>query len=444
MPIWDKGTAADSMVMDFTAGRDRLLDTRIAVWDTVNSMAHAVMLHEAGLLSAKELKVILDALHIIYIDATAGRLVITPDSEDIHSHIESLLIQMTGDTGMKIHAGRSRNDQVLTDIYLYLRDEAALIAADVHRLLGFMVSLSDRYSNVMMPGYTHMQPAMPSSFGLWFGAWAESLCDDLQLIGYASSMLGANPSGTAAGYGTTLPLRREVTTELLGFDRLVINSLYAQVRRGKAEKLFADAIASVAFTLSRLAGDICLFMSKEFSFVTLRDEFTTGSSIMPQKKNPDVFEIIRGRANVLRAVPNTLSMLVTNLPTGYNRDYQVIKEVLFPAIEEVKSLIAMTSWMLPSVVINVKIADDPKYNPIYSAEAANRLVVKGVPFRDAYRMVAAQLHGGLFQKTTPADYTHTGSIGNTSTGLIATRAGKLMTMVSRVPHDQLVGRIMKI
>lgn len=444
MPIWDKGTAADSVVMDFTAGRDRLLDTRIAVWDTVNSMAHAVMLHEAGLLRTKELRVILEALHIVYIDAVAGRLVIAPDSEDIHSHIESLLIQMTGETGMKIHAGRSRNDQVLTDIYLYLRDEASLIAEGVHRLIGSMVSLSDRYRDVMMPGYTHLQPAMPSSFGLWFGSWAESMCDDIQLIGYASSMVRANPSGTAAGYGTTLPLRREITTDILGFDRLVINPLYAQLRRGKAEKLFADAIASVAFTLSRLAGDICLFMSKEFSFITLRDEFTTGSSIMPQKKNPDVFEIIRGRANVLRAVPNTLSMLVTNLSTGYNRDFQVIKEVLFPAIEEVKSLIDMTSYMLPSVVINEKISDNPIYNPIYSAEAANRLVVKGVPFRDAYRIVAKQLDENLFEMTSPADYTHTGSIGNTCTGLIAARAGKLMEPVSRVTHDKLVETIMKI
>jgi argininosuccinate lyase len=270
------------------------------------------------------------------------------------------------------------------------------------------------------------------------------MCDDIQLIGYASSMVRANPSGTAAGYGTTLPLRREITTDILGFDRMVINPLYAQLRRGKAEKLFADAIASVAFTLSRLAGDICLFMSKEFSFITLRDEFTTGSSIMPQKKNPDVFEIIRGRANVLRAVPNTLSMLVTNLSTGYNRDFQVIKEVLFPAIEEVKSLIDMTSYMLPSVVINEKISDNPIYNPIYSAEAANRLVVKGVPFRDAYRIVAKQLDENLFEMTSPADYTHTGSIGNTCTGLIAARAGKLMEPVSRVTHDKLVETIMKI
>ena len=444
MPIWDKGVAADSGVMGFTAGRDRLLDSRIAVWDIVNSMAHASMLREAGLLSASEHRVILEALHTVYVDAQAGKLVIGPDSEDIHSYIESLLILMTGDTGMKIHAGRSRNDQVLTDIYLYLREEASSIGSEVHRLLVSLVSLSERYHDVMMPGYTHLQPAMPSSFGMWFGAWAESLCDDLQLIGNASSMVGANPSGSAAGYGTALPIKREVTTELLSFDRLVINPLYAQLRRGKAEKLFADAIASVAFTLSRLAGDICLFMSKEFSFITLSDEFTTGSSIMPQKKNPDVFEIIRGRANVLRAVPNTLSMLVTNLAPGYNRDFQVIKEVLFPAIEEVRSLLSMTSYMLPSITINRSILNDPKYNSIYSAEAANRLVVKGVPFREAYRMVGAQVGKGLFEKTVPGDYSHTGSIGNLCNGMIVERAGKLMELVSSPPHRQLVDRMMKI
>jgi argininosuccinate lyase len=443
MRMWDKGVASDVTVLGFTAGRDRELDEMIAVWDIVNSMAHAVMLNRSGLLSEGEKSVILEALHTLYVDAADGKLVIAAEAEDIHSHIESALGLMTGNTGMKIHAGRSRNDQVLTDIYLYLREEASAIGGEVYRLLNTLVALSDRYSGVMLPGYTHMQPAMPSSFGLWFGSWAESLCDDIQMIGYATSMVNANPSGTAAGYGTTLPLKREVTTELLHFDRLIINPAYAQLRRGKAEKVFADAIASVAFTLARLAGDICLFMTKEFSFVGFGDEYTTGSSIMPQKKNPDVFEIIRARANVLRAVPNTLSMMVTNLPSGYNRDFQIIKEVLFPAVKEIRSLIAMTTYMLPGIKIKEGILDNPMYNPVFSAEAANRLVTSGVPFREAYRTVASQVEGTQFMKTQPSDYTHTGSIGNTCTGEITSRAGQLMQQVVSQSHSEIVAEIMK-
>jgi len=441
MRIWDKGVAADSNVIEFTSGKDRGLDERIAVWDIVNSMAHTVMLFKSGLLTERDRTILLDALHSLYIDSVKGKLKISAESEDIHSFIESSLELMAGETGMKIHAGRSRNDQVLCDIYLYLRDEIYSIAKEVNGLLISLIALSEKYHNVMMPGYTHMQPAMPSSFGLWFGSFAESLCDDIEALAYASSVVNVNPLGTAAGYGTTLPIKREVTTELLQFDRLIINPAYTQLRRGRAEKAFADAAGSVAFTLSRLAGDICLFMTKEFSFISFSDDLTTGSSIMPQKKNPDVFEIVRARGNVLRSVPNTLSLLVTNLPSGYNRDYQIIKEVLFPVVGEIKSLLSITKYMLHGIKIREGILDEKKYNSIFSAEAANRMVMRGIPFREAYRTVASGIEGTLFDKTTPDDYTHVGSIGNTCTSEIVSRAEALMKRVVSPSHKKLVANI---
>jgi len=441
MRIWDKGVAADSNVIEFTSGKDRSLDERIAVWDIVNSMAHTVMLFKSGLLTERDKTILLDALHSLYTDSVKGKLKISADSEDIHSFIETSLGLMAGETGMKIHAGRSRNDQVLTDIYLWLRDEIGTISKEVNDLLISLVTLSDKYHDAMMPGYTHLQPAMPSSFGLWFASFAESLCDDIEALAYASSVVNANPLGTAAGYGTTLPIKREVTSELLQFERLIINPVYAQLRRGKAEKAFADAVGSVAFTLSRMAGDICLLMSKEFSFISFSDELTTGSSIMPQKKNPDVFEIVRARSNVLRAVPNTLTLLVTNLPSGYNRDYQVIKEVLFPMVEEIKSLLSITKYMLHGIKIKEDILDDPKYNSIFSAEAANRMVKQGIPFREAYRTVASGIEGTVFDKTKPEDYTHVGSIGNTCTSEIVARAEILMKRVVSPSHKRLVSNI---
>lgn len=443
MRIWDKGVAADSNVIEFTSGKDRGLDERIAVWDIVNSMAHTVMLYKSGLLTLRDKTILVDALHSLYIDSVKGKLKISEDSEDIHSFIEASLALMAGDTGMKIHAGRSRNDQVMTDIYLYLRDEINSISTEVNALLLSLVALSEKHHDVMMPGYTHMQPAMPSSFGLWFASFAESLCDDIEALGYASSVVNANPLGTAAGYGTTLPIQREVTTELLQFERLIINPAYAQLRRGRAEKAFADAVGSVAFTLSRLAGDICLFMTKEFSFVSFSDEFTTGSSIMPHKKNPDVFEMVRARGNVLRSVPNTLSLMVTNLPSGYNRDFQVIKEVIFPVAEEIKSLLVITRYMLHGIKIREDILDESKYNVIFSAEAANRMVMKGIPFREAYRTVASGIEGTTFDKTKPEDYSHVGSMGNTCTGEIVSRAEILMKRVTSPSHKKLVASILK-
>jgi argininosuccinate lyase len=307
-------------------------------------------------------------------------------------------------------------------------------------LLNQLLSLSDEHAEVMLPGYTHLLPAMPSTFGLWFGSYAESLCDDIDSLHFAGRAVNASPSGTAAGYGTTLPLKREIIADLLGFDRLIVNSAYAQLRRGKAEKCAADAIASVAFTLGRLAGDIILFLTKEFSFISFSDSLTTGSSIMPQKKNPDVFEIVRARANLLRSLPNTLSMMTTNLPSGYNRDFQVMKEVIFPAIEEVKSLIAMTSYMMRGITVRHDIIDS-SYNMIFSAEAVNELVINGVPFREAYRTVALTVGRELFRETTTADYSHIGSMGNTGNEAVLSRASCLMAEFQTATASDLVSGI---
>ncbi|MBE0676781.1 MAG: argininosuccinate lyase [Bacteroidales bacterium] len=440
MKLWDKGIRTDGTVMGFTAGRDRKLDSRLAVWDITASMAHAVMLCDAGLITTAEKEILHEALTSLLNSAGKGKLEPGDGFEDIHSRIEADLVNMTGDAGAKIHTGRSRNDQVLTDIYLMLRFEVSTISQETMKLLRSMVAQSDRYSDIMMPGYTHLQPAMPSTFGLWFGSFAESLCDDIEMLAFAFSAVNASPAGTAAGYGTTLPLSRERMAGLLQFDRLVINSAYSQLRRGKAEKTVADAIASLAFTLSRFAGDACLFMTREFSFIGIDDSLTTGSSIMPQKKNPDVFEIIRARANVLRSLPNTLSLMVSNLPSGYSRDFQVIKEVLFPALDEIRSLISMTGFMLEGVTVRTDIID-ARYNDIFSAEAANRLVLKGVPFREAYRTIASRVGKTGFEQTSPADYTHLGSPGNTGNTEIMKRAASIMENIKALPANELASLI---
>ncbi|MDX9928397.1 MAG: argininosuccinate lyase [Bacteroidales bacterium] len=440
MKIWDKGKAVDEAVIGFTAGRDRLLDSRLASWDIVATMAHCVMLNDAGILSPGEKETILEALHVFLQKSEGQKFETGDDYEDIHSRIEAELTAMTGEAGRKIHAGRSRNDQVMTDICLFIRSEICSLAGEVHGLMGELIGIGEKHAQVMMPGYTHLQPAMPSTFGLWFGAYAESLCDDIEMLSFALDSVNASPAGTAAGYGTTLPLRREIVARLLHFDRMVITSPYAQMRRGKAEKMFADALASVAGTLARLSGDICLFLTMEFGFITLEESLCTGSSIMPQKRNPDVFEIIRGRANVLRGLPNTLSMLLTNMPPGYNRDYQVIKEVLFPAIEETRSLIAMMAYMLGGIRVNEGVLDD-RYNSIFSTEAANRLVAGGVPFRDAYRSMASGIDNMRFMVTVPADYTHLGSPGNPGYREITDRAAKLMESFPSLPASYLASQI---
>ena len=441
MKLWDKGQASDDRVDDFTAGRDRLLDERLLVWDIAGTMAHAVMLHESGIISRDEKNVILKALHSIFVAAEAGETRWDRGFEDVHSMVEADLVSMTHDTGMKIHAGRSRNDQVLVDLSLWMRHEIALIAADVSQLLAKIADLGRRHAAIMMPGHTHLQPAMPSTFGLWFGSFAESLGEDLISLSRAWSSSNVSPAGTAAGYGTSLPLRREVAASLLKFERMVISSPYAQMRRVKTAKIAAEAIASVAFTLNRLAGDICLFLSAEFSFLGLADKYSTGSSIMPQKKNPDVFEIIRARTNILMSLPGTIGMITTNLPPGYNRDYQVIKELLIPATDETRSLIAMTGYMLDGLRVRENIMEG-RYNEVYATEEANRLVMKGVPFRDAYRRVATEIGTRSFRESATSDYTHLGSPGNPGIDEIADFAGKVAGGIVLISASELVSGIM--
>ncbi|MFO7575190.1 MAG: argininosuccinate lyase [Bacteroidales bacterium] len=441
MKLWDKGLTSDGRVDDFTAGRDRILDRRLLVWDIAGTMAHAVMLYESGIISREEKVILLEALHSIFQKAEAGLTEWDPEFEDVHSMVEAELVSITGESGKKIHAGRSRNDQVLVDISLWLRHEIALIADDAFGLLEKIASLGRRYSGTMMPGHTHLQPAMPSTFGLWFGSYAESLGEDLLALSGAWSAVNVSPAGTAAGYGTSLPLKREVVASLLKFERMVVSSPYAQMRRGKMAKIVADAIASTAFSLNRLSGDICLFLSGEFSFLGLSDSFSTGSSIMPQKKNPDVFEIIRARTNLLLSLPGTIIMMTTNLPPGYNRDYQVIKEVLFPAADEIRSLISMTGYMLDGLRVRDNIMEG-RYNEVYATEEANRLVLKGVPFRDAYRKVAGEVGTRSFRATTPADYTHLGSIGNPGIDEILEFAGKVAGTIALIPASEIVSGIM--
>ncbi len=438
--LWDKGGNSDQGVIDFTAARDRVLDRELARWDVTGSMAHSVMLYESGIIERGECATLLKALEGMLSTIESEGAPSLRGHEDIHSAIEGRLVELTGDTGKKIHAGRSRNDQVLTALSLYYRYELASTIKVLHSLLKSMAQLSFRYSSVMMPGYTHLQPAMPSSFGLWFGSWAESLLEDMEEAASAYTAVNRSPAGTAAGYGTTMPLKREVVTRLLDFDREVVNSLFIQLRRGKTDKRVADALASAATTLSRLAGDVILFAASEFRFIRIADRFTTGSSIMPQKRNPDVFEIVRARANVVRSLPASVSMLITNLPSGYNRDYQVLKELIFPAFGEVRSLTAITEQMIANIEVREEIIDD-SYNQIFAAEEANRLVEEGYPFREAYRQVAASAGKKSFRATTPENYSHLGSIGNTGTEIIEERAGEVASSVRGVGATEIAASV---
>lgn len=442
MKIWDKGKPVDDYIIDFTAAKDRIMDKSLVSWDIVGTMAHCVVLSEAGIVSQGEKEELLDALDTLLRRSETEGLEPGPDFEDIHSRIESELVALTGIAGRKIHTGRSRNDQVLTAICLYLRSTIAYLASEVHTLQTGLLGMGGRYKAVMLPGYTHLQPAMPSTFGLWFASYAESLCDDLEWLAFAYKSVNASPAGTAAGYGTTIPLNREKMADLLQFERVVVTSPYAQMSRGRIENTVATAIASLASSLSAFAGNICLFLSKEFSFLYIDESLSTGSSIMPQKKNPDVFEIIRARSNVLKALPNTISLLVTNLPPGYNRDFQVIKEVLFPALDEIVSLTRMTSYMLGGISVREGIIDK-SYNSIFAAEAANRLAVGGIPFRDAYRAVAVAAEKELFTETTPADYTHLGSPGNPGFAELSARASVLMARFLSITATGLASRIRK-
>ncbi len=424
--LWDKGFEPDRMIEEYTVGQDRELDLQLARYDVEGSLAHIAMLEKIGLLTREELESLTAGLQQIAAQIEAGDFEIEPDIEDVHSEVELLLTRRLGDVGKKIHSGRSRNDQVLVDLKLFLRDELRQIAGAVRQLFDRLQEQSERYREVLMPGYTHLQIAMPSSFGLWFGAYAETLVDDMRMLAAAWHIANQNPLGSAAGYGSSFPLDRTMTTRLMGFETLHYNVVAAQMSRGKSERAAAAAIAAVAATVGRMAMDLCLFMSQNFGFVSLPDELTTGSSIMPHKKNPDVFEIMRGRCNRLQALPNEIALLTTNLPVGYHRDLQLMKDILFPAIEEIKRTLRMGDFMLAHLKVNEHILNDRKYDYLFTVEDVNRLVLQGVPFREAYRQVGMAVQRGEYRPTREVHHTHEGSIGNLCTAEIRRKMERVM------------------
>ncbi len=410
---------AAAMADAFTVGRDREMDALLAEADVLGSLAHTRMLESIGLLSADELKDVQRELKAILAEIRRGGFVIEDGIEDIHSQVEVLLTGRLGEAGKKIHSGRSRNDQILVDLRIFLRREIAEIVRAAKQLFDRLQSLSEKHKNTLMPGYTHLQVAMPSSFGLWFGAYAEGLVDDMQLMLAAWRVCNRNPLGSAAGYGSSFPLDREMTTRLLGFDSPDFNAVYAQMGRGKTERIVAQGIAAIAGTIARLAMDNTLWLNQNFAFISYPDSLTTGSSIMPHKKNPDVWEITRGKCNLLAALPNTITMLTTNLPVGYHRDLQLLKEVLFPALKDIREVMAMVDYMLAHVEVREDILDDPRYAYLFSVESVNALVLDGVPFRDAYCRIGQQIESGNFAPEKQIRHTHTGSIGNLANDRIA-------------------------
>lgn len=410
--LWEKNVQVDQEVDTFTVGKDREMDLYLAKYDVLGSMAHITMLESIGLLTKEELTVLLAELKNIYAVADSGQFVIEEGVEDVHSQVELMLTRRLGDTGKKIHSGRSRNDQVLLDLKLFTRAQIQEVVELVSGLFEVLISQSNRYKDVLLPGYTHLQIAMPSSFGLWFGAYAESLADDLQMMQAAYKVCNRNPLGSAAGYGSSFPLRRQMTTDLLGFDSLDYNVVYAQMGRGKMERTVAFAMAGIAATLSKLAFDACMFNSQNFGFIKLPDQFTTGSSIMPHKKNPDVFELTRAKCNKLQGLPQQITLISNILPSGYFRDLQIIKEVFLPSFDELKDCLRMVTHMMREVKVNEQILDDDKYALLFSVEEVNRLVLEGVPFRDAYKQVGLNIEAGKFIPVKKVHHTHEGSIGN--------------------------------
>ena len=410
--LWEKTVQVDHDVEAYTVGRDREMDLYLAPFDVLGSMAHVTMLGSVGLLAKDEVPVLIAALRDIYDDAVAGRFEIEDGVEDVHSQVELLLTRRLGDIGKKIHSGRSRNDQVLVDLRLFIRARIEALVDAITRLFAALMEQSDKYANVLMPGYTHLQVAMPSSFGLWFGAYAESLLDDLTVLQGAYRVTNRNPLGSAAGYGSSFPLDRGLTTRLLGFDSMDFNVVYAQMGRGKTERIVSQAIASVAATVAKLAFDACMFSSQNFGFIKLADEYTTGSSIMPHKKNPDVFELTRAKCNKLQALPYEITLITNNLPSGYFRDLQLIKESFLPAFDEMISVLDMVSAMISRIKVNDHILDDSRYDLMFSVEEVNRLVLQGVPFRDAYKQVGLAIERGDFVPDRNIHHTHEGSVGN--------------------------------
>ena len=412
MKLWEKSVKIDKDIERYTIGRDREMDLYLAPFDVLGSMAHITMLESIGLLEKDELDVLLAEMKKIYADAVAGNFEIEEGIEDVHSEVELILTRRLGDIGKKIHSGRSRNDQVLVDLKLYMRHELQEITRLTVELFNMLIQQSEKYKNVLMPGYTHLQGAMPSSFGLWFGAYAEGLVDDLTVLNAAYKVVNRNPLGSAAGYGSSFPLNRQMTTDLLGFDSMDYNVVYAQMGRGKSERIVAQALGGIAATLAKLAFDACMYSSQNFGFIKLHDAFTTGSSIMPHKKNPDVFELTRAKCNKIQAVPEQIMLIMNNLPSGYFRDLQIIKEVFLPTFDELKDCLRMVTLMLEHITVNEHILDDSRYDLMFSVEEVNRLAANGMPFRDAYKKVGLDIEAGKFTPTKTVAHTHEGSIGN--------------------------------
>ncbi|MBN2520853.1 MAG: argininosuccinate lyase [Bacteroidales bacterium] len=412
MKLWEKGIKTNELIEGFTVGKDRELDLFLAVHDVLGSIAHIKMLQTVGLLSQSELTLLVKELVKIYKEIKNNQFAIEPGIEDVHSQVEFLLTKRIGEAGKKIHSGRSRNDQVLLDLKLFMRSELLKLVNDVKTLFDVLIQKSEKNKDVLMPGYTHLQVAMPSSFGLWFGAYAESLSDDMILIQSAFQIVNQNPLGSAAGYGSSFPVNRTMTTELLGFDDLNYNAVYAHLGRGKTEKIVAYALSNLASTLSKLATDVCLYMSQNFNFVSLPDELTTGSSIMPHKKNPDVFELLRAKCNKIQNLPNEVLLITNNLPSGYFRDFQIIKESILPAFTIISNCINVAAFALNNLLINKDILKDEKYKYIFSVEEVNKKVLKGSPFRDAYKEIAEEILKGNFNPDCIVNHSHEGSIGN--------------------------------
>lgn len=412
MKIWQKNIDVNKFVETFTVGKDRELDLQMAKFDVLGSLAHTQMLETINLLTAEELKTVQQELKNIYAEIEAGNFTIEDTVEDVHSQVEWLLTQRIGEAGKKIHSGRSRNDQVLVDLKLFFRACIEDMVNQTSTLFNLLIELSNTHKDKLMPGYTHLQIAMPSSFGLWFGAYAESLADDMELMLAAWKITNKNPLGSAAGYGSSFPLNRTLTTELLGFESLNYNVVYAQMGRGKTERILAQAMSALTATLAKMAMDVCLFINQNFGFISFPPELTTGSSIMPHKKNPDVFELIRSRCNKIQALPNEIAMMITNLPSGYHRDLQLLKENLFPAITSLNECLEIATFMFQNITIKEDILKDKKYDYLFSVEVVNDLALQGVPFREAYKIVGEQIENGTFAPSGQINHTHEGSIGN--------------------------------
>ena len=431
--LWSKGTQATDLVEDFTVGNDRILDMRLAKYDVQGSMAHIKMLESIGLLTSEELEILTAGLQQIMSEIEAGTFILEDDVEDIHSQVELLLTRRLGDIGKKIHSGRSRNDQVLVDVKLFLKDETLKLREEVLALFQTLQSLSEKHKDTLLPGYTHGQVAMPSSFGIWFGAYAEAFADDMYMLRGAYNVTNQNPLGSAAGYGSSFPLDRQMTTDLLDFGDLDYNVVAAQLSRGKSERAVASAMGSIALTLNKFAADCCMYMSPNYGFIKFPDELTTGSSIMPHKKNPDVWEIMRGKCNMIMAKENEISLLCSNMPHGYHREFQLLKDILFPALELMHKCLMMADYMLQHIIVKEGILDAPIYDYLFTVEEVNRRTLEGMPFRDAYKSVGIEVNEGKFRyqgatgktngQLTPADLNHTslGSLGNLCTDRIASK-----------------------